>query len=160
MEYRGIKYNVVQSIQRGIWKWTTSVVGVVVMGQASSRTDAIAAAEKAIDRALRKKSGSFRLRPNERSRIRAGIARAIGRFVWRFFERRNAGTHGLPLAFIKRANSRNALACTAPSPPYPIPVLGGAVLGFFRIMGDGQCTGGKCRRVRRTAKSFTSWSQF
>jgi hypothetical protein len=52
MEYRGIKYNVVQSIQRGIWKWTTSVVGVVVMGQASSRTDAIAAAEKAIDRAL------------------------------------------------------------------------------------------------------------
>jgi hypothetical protein len=52
MEYRGIDYNVVQSIQRGIWKWTVSAAGLVVMGQASSRAEAVAAAEKAIDRAL------------------------------------------------------------------------------------------------------------
>jgi hypothetical protein len=52
MEYRGNKYNVVQSIQRGIWRWTVSVEGLVVMGQASSRAEAITAAEKAIDRAL------------------------------------------------------------------------------------------------------------
>ena len=52
MEYRGNKYNVVQSIQRGIWKWSASFEGLVVMGQASSRAEAVAAAEKAIDRAL------------------------------------------------------------------------------------------------------------
>ena len=66
MEYRGIKYNVVQSIQRGIWKWTASVADVVVMGQETSRPAAVAAAEKAIDRALAtKKCGSFRPRRNE-----------------------------------------------------------------------------------------------
>jgi hypothetical protein len=52
MEHGDIKYTVVQSIQRGIWKWTVSVAGVMVMGQASSRAEAVAAAEKAIDRAL------------------------------------------------------------------------------------------------------------
>jgi hypothetical protein len=36
MEYRDIKYNVVQNIERGIWKWTASVSGLVVMGQASN----------------------------------------------------------------------------------------------------------------------------
>jgi hypothetical protein len=59
MEYRGNKYNVVQSIQRGIWKWTVSVADVVVMGQASSRPEAVAAAEKAIDRALAPKKVRF-----------------------------------------------------------------------------------------------------
>jgi hypothetical protein len=52
MRYRDIEYTVVQGIERGVWKWTASVAGVVVMGQAAVKFQAVAAAEKAIDRAL------------------------------------------------------------------------------------------------------------
>jgi hypothetical protein len=44
MEYRGFQYNVVQGMGRHMWKWST--------GQAHTRTAAVTAAEKAIDRAL------------------------------------------------------------------------------------------------------------
>jgi hypothetical protein len=37
MEHRGIEYTVVQGIDRGLWKWSTSVADVVVMGQAPSK---------------------------------------------------------------------------------------------------------------------------
>jgi hypothetical protein len=32
MEYRGIEYSTVQGIERGVWKWSASVAGVVVVG--------------------------------------------------------------------------------------------------------------------------------
>ena len=52
MEYRNIEYAVVQGIKRGVWKWSASVAGLVVTGQAHSKSAAVAEAEKAIDRAL------------------------------------------------------------------------------------------------------------
>jgi hypothetical protein len=50
MRYRDIEYTVV--IERGVWKWSASVAGAVIMGQAATKSEAVAAAEKAIDRAL------------------------------------------------------------------------------------------------------------
>jgi hypothetical protein len=52
MKYRDIEYTVVQGIERGVWKWSASVDGVVIMGQAAIKSEAVTAAEKAIDRAL------------------------------------------------------------------------------------------------------------
>jgi hypothetical protein len=53
MRYRGVEYTVVQGIERGVWKWSASVEGVIVMGNEQTRSGAVTAAEKAIDRALR-----------------------------------------------------------------------------------------------------------
>jgi hypothetical protein len=52
MEYRGIEYSVVQGIERGVWPWSVSVTNLLIMGRASTRPAAIAAAEHAIDKAL------------------------------------------------------------------------------------------------------------
>ena len=52
MRYRDIECTVVQGIERGVWKWSASVAGAVIMGQAATKSEAVAAAEKAIDRAL------------------------------------------------------------------------------------------------------------
>ena len=52
MEYRGVEYTVVQGIKRGVWKWSASVADVLIMGQASTKSAAAAAAERAIDKAL------------------------------------------------------------------------------------------------------------
>jgi hypothetical protein len=52
MEYRGVEYTVVQGIERGVWKWSASVEGIVVMGNEQTRPAAVIAAEKAIDRVL------------------------------------------------------------------------------------------------------------
>jgi hypothetical protein len=46
MIYRDIKYTVVQGIERGVWKWSASVAGAVVMGQAAIKSEAVAAAQK------------------------------------------------------------------------------------------------------------------
>jgi hypothetical protein len=52
MKYRDIEYTVLQGIDRGVWKWSASVTGVVIKGQAAIKSEAVTAAEKAIDRAL------------------------------------------------------------------------------------------------------------
>ncbi len=52
MEYHGIEYSVVQGIGRNLWKWSALVANVVMTGQSHSKSEAVAAAEKAIDRAL------------------------------------------------------------------------------------------------------------
>jgi len=52
MRYRDIEYSVVQGIERGVWKWSASVDSVVIMGKAAIKSEAVVAAEKAIDRAL------------------------------------------------------------------------------------------------------------
>jgi hypothetical protein len=54
MQYQGAEYTVIQSIERGVWKWSVSVAGMVLTGHEETRPAAVAAAEKAIDRALRK----------------------------------------------------------------------------------------------------------
>jgi len=64
MRYRDIEYAVVQGIERGVWKWSASVAGAVIMGQAATKSEAVAAAEKAIDRALAAKK--VRLVPSGR----------------------------------------------------------------------------------------------
>jgi hypothetical protein len=63
MEYRGVEYTVVQGIARGVWKWSASVAGVVITGQEAIKSEAVAAAEKAIDRTLALKK--LRLVPPE-----------------------------------------------------------------------------------------------
>jgi hypothetical protein len=57
MEYRGFEYTVVQGIERGVWKWSAPVEGVIVMGNEQTRPAAVTAAEKAIDRALVGRTG-------------------------------------------------------------------------------------------------------
>jgi hypothetical protein len=64
MKYRDIEYTVVQGVKRGVWKWSASVCGVAIMGQAAIKSEAVVAAEKAIDRALALKK--VRLVPPER----------------------------------------------------------------------------------------------
>ena len=56
MEYRDIEYSVVQGVERGVWKWSASVAGVVIIGREPTKSAAAVAAEKAIDRALAQKS--------------------------------------------------------------------------------------------------------
>jgi hypothetical protein len=65
MRYRGIEYGIVQGIGQHMWKWSAFVGGAVMTGQAHSKQAAIAAAEKAIDRALALQK--VRLVPPERS---------------------------------------------------------------------------------------------
>jgi len=63
MEYQGIRYNVIQGIERSAWRWSGSIQGMSLAGQAETKSDAIAAAESAIDRAMKaKKCGLSRLR--------------------------------------------------------------------------------------------------
>jgi hypothetical protein len=52
MKYRGVEYTVVQGIERGIWKWSASVEGMIITGNEQTRPAAVTAAEKAIDRAI------------------------------------------------------------------------------------------------------------
>jgi hypothetical protein len=60
MKYRGIEYSVVQGIGRHVWKWSVSLdTGVSVGGRTATKPEAVAEAERAIDRALAPK----KLRP-------------------------------------------------------------------------------------------------
>jgi hypothetical protein len=52
MEHRGVEYSVVQGVERGVWKWSASVADMLIMGQASTKPAAVAAAERAINKAL------------------------------------------------------------------------------------------------------------
>ena len=52
IEYRQVEYALVQGIGGNIWKWSASIGGAVIAGQAHSKAAAVTAAEKAIDRAL------------------------------------------------------------------------------------------------------------
>jgi len=52
MKYRGIEYAVVQGIGRHLWKWSVSFDANPVRGQAATKSEAVAEAERAIDRAL------------------------------------------------------------------------------------------------------------
>ena len=52
MDYRGVEYTVVQGIGRQLWKWGLAVEGKALTGQAATKAEAVAEAERAIDRAL------------------------------------------------------------------------------------------------------------
>ncbi len=52
MKCRGIEYTVVQGLGRQLWKWSLSVADVVIRGQAATKSEAVAEAKRAIDRAL------------------------------------------------------------------------------------------------------------
>jgi hypothetical protein len=53
MKYRGIEYSVVQGIGRHVWKWSVSLdTSVSVGGRTATKPEAVAEAERAIDRAL------------------------------------------------------------------------------------------------------------
>jgi hypothetical protein len=52
MRYRDIEYSLVQGLGRHLWKWSASVANVVTTGQAATKSEAVAEAERAIDRAL------------------------------------------------------------------------------------------------------------
>ena len=53
MEYRGVEYSVVQSVERGKWTWSLSLdTNVKNTDQANNKLAAVIAAERAIDRAL------------------------------------------------------------------------------------------------------------
>ena len=52
MRYRDIEYTVVQGIGRQLWKWGFALEAKAVTGQAATKSEAIAKAERAIDRAL------------------------------------------------------------------------------------------------------------
>ena len=52
MRYRDIEYTVVQGIGRQLWKWAVSFKSIHLRGQGATKSEAIAEAERAIDRAL------------------------------------------------------------------------------------------------------------
>ena len=55
MKYRDVEYTVVQGIERQLWKWGFALEGKAVTGQAATKAEAVAEAERAIDRALASK---------------------------------------------------------------------------------------------------------
>ena len=52
LNYREVEYTVVQGIERQLWKWSFSLEGLFLKGQAATRAEAVAGAERAIDRVL------------------------------------------------------------------------------------------------------------
>jgi hypothetical protein len=65
MRYRDIEYSLVQGLGRHLWKWSASFAGVVITGQAATKSEAVTEAERAIDRALAPKK--LRLVPPPRT---------------------------------------------------------------------------------------------
>jgi hypothetical protein len=64
-EYRQIEYTLAQGVGGHLWKWSAFIAGQVIEGQAHTKAAAVAAAEKAIERALAVKK--VRLVPPQRS---------------------------------------------------------------------------------------------
>jgi hypothetical protein len=65
MRYRDIEYTVVQGLGRQLWKWRFALETKAVTGKAATRAEAVAKAERAIDRALALKKLRLVPRPGE-----------------------------------------------------------------------------------------------
>jgi hypothetical protein len=52
LKYRDVEYAVVQGIERQIWKWSVSVDGRFIKGEAATKAETVAEAEPAIERAF------------------------------------------------------------------------------------------------------------
>ena len=63
MKYRDIEYTVVKGLGRRLWKWGFELETKVVTGQAATRAEAVAKAERAIDLALALVPKKLRLVP-------------------------------------------------------------------------------------------------
>jgi hypothetical protein len=66
MKYRDIEYTVVQGLGRQLWKWGFALETKAVTGQAATKAEAVAEAQRAIDRALAPKKLRLVPRPSER----------------------------------------------------------------------------------------------
>ena len=55
MIYKGIEFSIVQGTESHIWKWSVSIGNSAKVGQAKSKPNAVIAAWRTIDKALRKK---------------------------------------------------------------------------------------------------------
>ena len=69
MRHRDIEYSLVQGLGRHLWKWSATVADVVITGQAATKSEAVAEAERAIDRALDRKTCALCRRRAERIRL-------------------------------------------------------------------------------------------
>ena len=65
MKYRDIEYTVVQGLGRQLWKWGFALETKAITGQAATKAEAVAEAERAIDRALAPKKLRLVPRPSE-----------------------------------------------------------------------------------------------
>ena len=70
MEYQGIRYNVIQGIERRAWRWTVTMDGMLVTGQAETRSDAIAAAKGLSTRPSRRRNAKNHRNYTQRSELR------------------------------------------------------------------------------------------
>ena len=52
MKHRDVEFTVVQGVGRQLWYWSMVLNGIVLKGQAATKSEAVAEAERAIDRAL------------------------------------------------------------------------------------------------------------
>jgi hypothetical protein len=55
MKYRDVEYTVVQGLGRQLWKWGFAIEGRALTGQAATKAEVVAEAERAIDKALTSK---------------------------------------------------------------------------------------------------------
>jgi hypothetical protein len=60
MRYRDIEYTVVQGIERGVWKWSASVAGVVIKGHAAIKSKAVQPRGPSTGHSQRRTCGSSR----------------------------------------------------------------------------------------------------
>ena len=61
MVYKGIEFNIIQGIERDVWKWTVRANGK--SGQTKTKPDAVIAAWRAIDSATRAEQAFRRKAP-------------------------------------------------------------------------------------------------
>ena len=52
LKYRDVEFTVVQGFGRQLWKWGVALEGKALTGQAATKAEAVAEAERAIDKAL------------------------------------------------------------------------------------------------------------
>jgi hypothetical protein len=52
LKYRDVEYTVVQGLGGQLWKWGFALEAKTVTGQAATKAEAVAEAERAIDKAL------------------------------------------------------------------------------------------------------------
>jgi hypothetical protein len=64
LKYRDVDYTIAQGIGKQLWKWSVTIGGLTFEGHAASKSQAISAAERAIDRDLAPKK--LRLVPPDR----------------------------------------------------------------------------------------------
>ena len=52
LKHRNIEYTIVQGLGRQLWQWSLIINGITLNGRAATKSEAIAEAERAIDRSL------------------------------------------------------------------------------------------------------------